>query len=198
MRSIPKLLFLLIPLVLLIGCGDDDDPGPQINLNTAWWEVVPPPAGKAATVGPGEEVTLRLMIHNSVPIAGVEMPFVPSSIDCSVVDDETDITILAPFANWLLVFKNWDDDDSNRCCPLTANHPSLPPVEAGDHAFLEVTFTISAEAEAQTITVDACSFIGSIPIIEGEALHTASFATVDGNTIMVEFTPGEIVVVAPK
>ena len=183
MRSVPRLMFLCIPLTLAVGCGKDDTTGPQVNPNRAWLENV--------TVAPGNEVTMDLMIHNAEPIIFAQLPFKFSGTGCAVKS----IEFAGPFATPLL--SNPDEDsDPNRCNTWAAVGIQVP---AGDHQFATITFTIDAQAPAEIVKVEDYSYIGSSSIDPRNNLykHFPNFGTFSGKVLDVDFTDGKITVQPP-
>jgi type 1 fimbria pilin len=187
MRSLSRIIVLLVPFLLLVGCGSDDDDGggtPQVNNNTAWFEVVPPGTG---TVAPGDAITLRLMIHNAQAITGVEMPFKILGSECTVDNP----VILPPF-DAFLALPDVDTDPLEVDTIVTMQIG----VSAGDHVFAMVTINIDAQAQDQTIHISEYNYNTPNPLGPGEVLHAASFAA--GTTpYIVEFSSYEITVEVP-
>lgn len=185
MRSISKLMVVIVPLLLLFGCSDDDGgSGPQVNPNTAWFEEV--------SGAPGDQVTMQIMIHNAEPIIFVQMPFVFSDLACSVASVEFG----GPFASPIL--SNLDEDpDPDRCNVWAA---VATPIPAGDHLFATVNIDIAAEATSQTVMVEDYSYIGSFSLDPGNDLyrHFPNFGTIDGKAITIEVTQGSVTIVAPS
>ena len=183
MRSIPKLLFLLIPLVLLVGCGDDDPAAPTVNSNTAWFEDV--------SAAPGEEVTMNIMIHNAEPIIFVQMPFILEETACHV----TGFAFAGPFESPLL----FREDEDGENCRYNTWAVVDTPIPAGDHHYATITFTIEAEAVNQDVLVEDYEYIGPFSMDPGNSLyrHFPNFGTMAAKVINVSVTAGTVTVAQP-
>ncbi len=184
MRSIHWLLFVLLPLVLCVGCGSDDNPAtPAANPNTVSFVNASGP--------PGGQVTMDIMIHNAEPIFMVQLPFTLDESACQV----TSFEFAGPFAASIL---NSKDEDSaaaryNTWAVATAEVP------AGDHLYATITFTIGAEATSQSIAVQDYEYIGPFSLDPGNNYyrHFPNFGTMSGSSLTADVTHGTLTVEQP-